>query len=73
MSCILGIEQSRNECRMCFPGAKNKTNGDRIRNMTDEELDVFLRKVKADYQWSDPEFPDVDDDWTEWLQSEVEE
>ena len=45
----------------------------RIRSMTDEDLDVFLRKVKADYQWSDPEFPDVDDDWTEWLQSEVEE
>lgn len=50
-----------------------QTNADRIRSMTDEELGVFLRKVKADYQWSDPEFPDVDDDWTEWLQSEVEE
>lgn len=53
--------------------AGKHTNADRIRSMTDEELDAFLRKVKADYQWSDPEFPDVDDDWTEWLQSEVEE
>ena len=50
-----------------------KTNADRIRSMTDDELGKFLRKVKADYQWSDPEFPDVDDDWTEWLQEEVEE
>lgn len=73
MSCILGIEQSCDECRMCIPVVKKQTNADRIRSMTDEDLDVFLRKVKADYQWSDPEFPDVDDDWTEWLQSEVEE
>lgn len=51
---------------------KKQTNAERIRSMTDEELGVFLRKVKADYQWSDPEFPDVDDDWTEWLQSEAE-
>lgn len=53
--------------------AVKRTNYDKIRSMTDEELGVFLRNVKADYQWSDPEFPDVDDDWTEWLRSEVEE
>ena len=50
-----------------------QTNGDRIRSMTDEELGAFLRKVEANHQWLYPEFPDVCDDWTEWLQSEVEE
>lgn len=52
---------------------KMQTNADRIRSMTDEELAEFLRKVKAGYQWPEPEFPDVDDDWGEWLQSEVED
>lgn len=52
--------------------AFKQTNADRIRSMTDEEMAEFLRKVKADYQWSDPEIPDVDDDWTEWMQAEVE-
>ena len=49
------------------------TNADRIRSMTDEELGAFLRKVEANHQWLYPEFPDVCDDWAEWLQSEVEE
>ena len=50
-----------------------ETNADRIRAMSDDELSVFLPKVKADYQWADPDFPDIDDDWMDWLQSEVEE
>ncbi len=51
------------------------TNADRIRSMTDEELAIFLCKVKADYQWADHEYPDEDacGDWEEWLRAESEE
>ena len=51
-----------------------QTNADRIRSMTDEELAIFLCKVKADYQWADYEFPDEDacGDWEEWLRAESE-
>ena len=54
---------------------KPKTNADRIRSMSDEELAEFLCKVKADYQWLEHEFPSEEDCgiWEEWLQSEVEE
>lgn len=54
---------------------KPKTQADRIRAMSDEELAEFLCKVKADYQWASPEYPSEDacGDWEEWLQSEVEE
>ena len=53
---------------------KVKTNADRIRSMTDEELAAFLCKVKADYQWVDQNFPreDESEEWEIWLQSEVE-
>lgn len=52
-----------------------QTNADRIRSMNDEELAEFLCKVKADYQWTDHEFPSEEEcgEWEEWLQSEVEE
>lgn len=55
--------------------SKKKTNADRIREMTDEELATFLCKVKADYQWKEEEFPSECEcgEWVEWLQSEVEE
>lgn len=55
--------------------AKPQTNGDRIRNMTDEELAFFLCKVKEDYQWVDHRYPSEDaaGDWEEWLQKESEE
>ena len=51
-----------------------KTNSDRIRNMSDEELAEFLCKVKSDYQWIEHEFPSEDEHsaWEEWLQSEAE-
>ena len=54
---------------------KTKTNADRIRSMSDEELAEFLCKVKSDYQWADHEFPSEEEcgEWVEWLQSEVEE
>ena len=54
---------------------KPKTNADRIRSMSDEELAEFLCKVKSDYQWVDHEFPSEEEcgEWEEWLQSEVEE
>lgn len=50
------------------------TNADRIRNMTDEELARFLKEVKEDYQWANPDYPDCEDygEWLEWLQSEAE-
>ena len=52
-----------------------KTNADRIRSMSDEELAEFLCKVKSDYQWADHEFPSEEEcgEWVEWLQLEVEE
>lgn len=50
------------------------TNADRIRRMTDEELAGFLKEVKEDYQWANPDYPDCEDygEWLEWLQSEAE-
>lgn len=53
---------------------KKQTNADRIRTMTDEELAEFLKDVKEDYQWKNPDYPSEDDfgAWVEWLQSEVE-
>lgn len=55
--------------------SKKKTNADRIRSMNIEELAEFLKDVKADYQWVNPDYPSEDDSgaWVEWLQSEVEE
>lgn len=55
--------------------AKRKTNADRIRSMSDEELADFFCKVKSDYQWLEHEFPSEEEseEWVEWLQSEVEE
>ena len=44
MACIYGIEQECNECRMCGKNVKKKTNADRIRNMTNEDLSEFLTK-----------------------------
>lgn len=54
---------------------QQQTNADRIRNMTDEELAEFLKEVKEDYQWANPDYPDCDDcgEWLEWLQSEAGE
>ena len=54
---------------------KKKTNADRIRSFSDDELAEFLCEVKSDYQWADHEFPSEEEcgEWVEWLQSEVEE
>lgn len=54
---------------------KKKTNADRIRSMNIEDLAEFLKNVKADYQWVNPDYPSEDDSgaWVEWLQSEAEE
>lgn len=40
---------------------KPQTNADRIRSMTDDELAEFLKEVKEDYQWANPDYPDCDD------------
>ncbi len=52
----------------------NRTNADRIRNMSDEELAEFLCKVKSDYQWMEHEFPSEEEhsEWEEWLKLESE-
>lgn len=49
MACVLGIEQDCNECRMCGngKGGKKMTNADRIRELTNEELAVFLYCVSS--------------------------
>lgn len=54
---------------------KPQTNADWIRSMTDEELAGFLKEVKEDYQWANPDYPDCEDcgEWLEWLKSESEE
>lgn len=54
---------------------KPQTNADRIRSMTDDELAEFLKEVKEDYQWANPDYPDCYDcgEWLEWLKSESEE
>lgn len=46
----------------------NRTNADRIRNMSDEELAEFL--VKYDISLKDKEIEP--NNWLEWLQSEAE-
>lgn len=55
-------------------GSNKQTNADRIRSMTDEELASFLKEVKEDYQWANPDYPDCEDcgEWLDWLQSEAE-
>lgn len=44
MACICGIEQDCNECRMRGKDSEKKTNADKIRNMTNEELAEFFTK-----------------------------
>lgn len=65
-------------CRKCshsyIDKYEPKTNADRIRNMSDEELAQFLCRVKSDYQWMEHEFPSEEEhgEWEEWLRSEAE-
>ena len=47
----------------------NRTNADRIRNMSDEELAEFL--AVHDLSLEDNDLP-APNDWLEWLQSEAE-
>lgn len=49
-----------------------RTNVEKIKGMSVEELAEFLCKVKSDYQWASHEFPSEDacGDWEEWLESE---
>lgn len=55
--------------------SNKQTNADRIRSMTDEELAGFLKEVKGDYQWANPDYPDCEDcgEWVKWLQLEAEQ
>ena len=73
----MNVDRCRAEAEL--RALKNKryprTNADRIRSMSDEELAKFLCKVKSDYQWADHEFPSEEEcgELEKWLQSEVEE
>ena len=62
-------------CTSGIPERKKQMQADHIRSMNIEELAEFLKDVKADYQWDNPDYPSEDDSgaWVEWLQSEVEE
>ena len=53
---------------------KPQTNGDRIRNMTDEELAGFLSSVKYDgiYYREEQRYPMQSVVWEEWLRAESE-
>ena len=64
--------------------SKPKTNADRIRNMTDDELAEFLVRVNGAYakdcmvgievcKYDDCADMDCEDCFLEWLQAEVEE
>lgn len=77
MACIYGIEQDCNECRMCGKDSKKRTNADRIRNMTNEELASFLDEAaNSGYNcWGVLDsFSDFDDgccSTLKWLNHEV--
>lgn len=64
----------KDECFEIVKECRPQTNADRIRSMTDEELASFLKEVKEDYQWANPDYPDCEDcgEWLNWLQSEAE-
>lgn len=71
------IQRSKPICNSCRDYNKflPMTNVDRIHSMNIEELAEFLKDVKADYQWTNPDYPSEYDSgaWVEWLYSEVEE
>lgn len=77
MSCIFGIEQNCEECRMC-KSKKKQTNADRIRNMDNEELLDFLCSIQT---YDDGSVKTIENgsamcsvsDVEEWLESEVSE
>lgn len=52
----------------------NPTNADRIQTMSIDKLAEFLKDVKNDYQWANPDYPSEDDfsAWVDWLKSEAE-
>lgn len=69
----IGDSPDKDKQRDCI-GYLAMTNADRIRSMSDEELGELLKRVKADYQWMNPEYPSEEDygEWINWLQQEVE-
>lgn len=73
-SCNCQHNSNSRDNEPCCRCDSKKTNADRIRNMSDEELAEFLCKVKSDYQWMEHEFPSEEEhgEWEEWLQSEAE-
>jgi hypothetical protein len=49
--------------------ANPKTNADRIRAMTDEELSDFLDDVRD--EWGCSHYPHGTEDWLDWLKQEA--
>lgn len=77
------FEKTEANCRGCFEGSHYKpkpiTNADRIRAMTDEELDKFLGEVQWDVanycggvtQTQEYPVPEHRGAWLDWLKQEV--
>ena len=74
ISCNCQHNSNSRDNEPCCRCDNRKTNADRIRNMSDDELAEFLCRVKSDYQWMEHEFPSEEEhsEWEEWLQSEAE-
>lgn len=65
MACIYGVEQPCDEYRMCreknhMEKQTKITNAEKIRRMGNAEMARFLCRVKADYQWTEQDFPSED-------------
>lgn len=60
-------------CEGCteYHSKTKKTNADRIRAMTDEELALYIHNAEA--QAADTGSADTVDSWLDWLKSPVEE
>ena len=69
------LEKLEKEKTNIKPYAGKRTNADRIRSMTDEELADFLGSIIHDYGQGTAEIEGagyVIDDWLDWLKEEVE-
>ena len=78
MSCIFGIEQNCDECRMCMKEDRKQTNADRIRSMSVEEMAKEIAEkiecMNCPFVNEEGKCGEVECDelFLEWLQSEAE-
>lgn len=62
------VEQRKGICRTCNgSGKKEQTNADRIRNMSDEELAVWMDECNAYREYANAS------QWLPWLQQPAED